>query len=234
VSGKLLVFSHFRAVPQAIAAFLSYGIECRFMGQSNIDYEAATRRSVLQARPKREALIALFHPSPWLCEVTEPISAIQNGHTEGAIRKELARQIRTSLIACGIRVRGEGRRPIWRLIAKIESLLGYWRRFAFRSWRELGIGQAKSEDSEGALLGLVEKWNEEAGPDPITEISPIELDRLAQHALSAPGIVLGRALRRHWSGALSENGFKNTLEASWLGPSELPRPAVVREGSRRR
>jgi len=229
VDGKILVFSRFRAVPQAIAAFLSYGIECRFVGHSKIDYEAATRRSVLQARPKREALIALFHPSPWLSEVTEPLSTIQKGRTEGVIRKEIARQIRTSLTACGIPVAGEARRPIWRLLAKIESRLGYWRRFAFRSWQELAGRQARSEDAEGALLALIQKWNDEAGTDPITEVSSIELDRLARHALSAPGVVLGRALLRHWPAALTETGFRDTLEASWLGlRSYLDQPWFVK------
>jgi hypothetical protein len=215
--GKVLVFSHFRAVPQAIAAFLSYSLECHFMRQSKGDYEAATKRSVLQARPKREALVALFHPSPWLSEITEPLSARQKGHTEGIIRKELTRQIRASLVAGGIRIGGETRRPIWRLIARIESRLGYWRRFVFRSWRDLGYRQAKSDDTEAALAALIEKWNEEAVADPIAEISPIELDRLALHALSAPGVVLGRALRRHWPEAICETGFKDTLEACWLG-----------------
>jgi hypothetical protein len=79
------------------------------------------------------------------------------------------------------------------------------------------------------LLGLIDRWNEEAGADPITEISPIELDRLAQHALSAPGVVLGRAVRRHWPEAVSEAGFKDTLEASWLGlRSYLDQPWFVK------
>lgn len=223
---KVLVFSHFRAVPQAIAAFLSYGVESRFMRQSGIKYEAATKQSVLQ--PKRKRLIVLFHPSPWLSAVTEPVSARQKGQTEGAIRKELARQIRASLVDAGIRIRGESRRPLWRLITKIESRLGYWR-FVFRSWRELGSRQAKSEDTEGAFLALVAKLNEEANADPIEEVSPLELDRLARHALSAPGVVLGRALRRHWPAAVTETGFKNTLEASWLGlRSYLDQPWFVK------
>jgi len=36
-----------------------------------------------------------------------------------------------------------------------------------------GNRQAKSEDTEGALLVLIEKWSEEASADPITQISSI-------------------------------------------------------------
>ncbi|KAA0224034.1 hypothetical protein EDM76_13310, partial [bacterium] len=41
------------------------------------------------------------------------------------------------------------------------------------------------------------------------------LQRLAEWALCAPGVVLGRALRRHWSHAVEGTGFAGTLTLSW-------------------
>jgi len=212
--GKLLVFSRFRAVPQSIAALLSFGLECRFMRNRHIDYESTTKRSLLQARPKREALVGLFHPSPWLITATEPLAAVNS--TQREIHKELARQIRTSLREHGIRVAGETRRPIWRLLAALESRSNTWG-YVYAGWKELARRYSIAEEGEqNVLLGLIERWDQETSSE-LSEISCIELDRLAQFALSAPGVVLGRALKRHWSGAVSDMGFLNTLKASWLG-----------------
>jgi len=213
--GKLLVFSRFRAVPQAVAALLSYSLECRFLRNARFDYESASKRSVLQPRAKREALVALFHPSPWLIEATDPLAS--KAGSERGICKELSRQIRAALDEAGIRVAGDSRRPLWRLLAKLETRFGTWRQ-AYQGWASLGKGRPTLDDSEpGALIELVERWDEEARSERIGEISPIELERLAEYALTAPGVVLGRALRRHWPEAVSEIGFLSTLEASWLG-----------------
>ena len=37
------------------------------------------------------------------------------------------------------------------------------------------------------------------------------------HALSSPGVVVGRALYRHWKGAVGEHGYAHVLEAAWSG-----------------
>lgn len=224
-ASKLLVFSRYRAVPQTIAAFLSYSLECRYLRNSRVDYETASRRSALQARPKREALLGFFHPSPWVVGTTEPLTA--KARTQSGIKRELARQLRTSLAEAGVAIAGDTRRPLWRLLAKIERRVGTWR-YAHRAWQELAGQVSKSEDSEGALAGLVARWDEEA-QSALTEISPIELDRLADYALSAPGVVMARALQRHWPEAVSEGGFKKTLDAVWLGlRSYLDQPWFVK------
>lgn len=224
-SGKLLVFSRFRAVPQAIAALVSFGLECRFMKNGQTDYESTTKRSVLQARPKREALVALFHPSPPIINGTEPLAAAKASERE--IRKELANQISSLLSRYGVRISGDSRRPIWRLLAGLESRSGTWGS-SYKVWRELATRYSVSDDGEqNSLLGLIERWNEEARSE-FTEISAFELQRLADFALSAPGVVLGRALKRHWSGAISD-GFTNTLKACWLGlRNYLDQPWFVR------
>ena len=213
IFGKLLLFSRFRAVPQSVAALLSYGLECKFSGGSNVDYESMTKRSVLQPKAKREALISLFHPSPWLVKVTEPLSSMTR--TESGMRREVARQIRTSLQEAGIRINGDSKRPVWRLLASIEARLGMWKT-SMRGWEDLAR-VTQSEDSEGALMLLLRRWNQEARAESIEEVSPSELEKLASHALSAPGVVLGRALVRHWPEAVSNSGFRHTLDVAWSG-----------------
>ncbi len=226
VASKLLVFSRYRAVPPTIAAFLSYSLECRYLNKGRADYETVSRRRALQARPKREALLGYFHPSPWVVRTTEPLAATVRTHS--GIKRELAQQIRASLLEAGIRIAGDTRRPLWRLLPKIERRVGTWR-YAHRAWQELGGQVSKAEDSESALTGLVSRWDEEARQSQLSEISPLELDRLADYALSAPGIVMARALQRHWPGAVSEEGFKKTLDAVWLGlRSYLDQPWFVK------
>ncbi|MGO8735855.1 MAG: helicase-related protein [Terriglobia bacterium] len=224
--GKLLVFSRFRAVPQAIAAFLSYGLECRLLRSGSVDYEAVSKRSVLQARPERAPLLALFHPSPWLVKETDPLQATPR--TEGSIRKELIRQVKDSLRNAEIRISGESRRPVWRLLAKIECRMGCWS-YAFDSWQKLGRQLARTDESEGSLSQLLDQWNEEALAGGIIEVSQEEVARLAEHALSAPGVVLGRALSRHWPDAVTKSGFEHTLDAAWRGlRNYLDQPCFVK------
>ena len=51
----------------------------------------------------------------------------------------------------------------------------------------------------------------------IDSIRPSALDALVNHALSAPSVVVGRALYRHWNGAVGEHGYAHALEAAWSG-----------------
>jgi hypothetical protein len=212
MSGKLLLFSRFRAVPPSVTALLSYGLECRFAGGGKVDYESITQRRVLQPRPNREALLAFFHPSPWLVKVTEPLSS--KSRTESGMRRELARQIRSSLQEAGIQVKGESRRPVWKLLGAIESRMGVWKA-ALRGWQDIAR-RTRVEDSDGGLIPLLRRWDQEGRLESVEQVSPAELEKLAYHALSAPGVVLGRALARHWPEAVS-SGFGSTLDAAWSG-----------------
>ena len=74
----------------------------------------------------------------------------------------------------------------------------------------------RTNTSDGGLTQLLSDWNEEAGMA-IKSIRPSALDSLVSYALSAPGVVVGRSLYRHWSGAVSEHGYAYALEAAWSG-----------------
>jgi len=65
------------------------------------------------------------------------------------------------------------------------------------------------------MAQLLDDW-ETAGTEPVHQISHTQLDELAEHALSSPGVIVGRSLRRHWGDAVKKDGFVRTLDASWL------------------
>jgi hypothetical protein len=48
-------------------------------------------------------------------------------------------------------------------------------------------------------------------------VTSAEIEALADYALSAPGVVLGRALYRHWHEAIAHEGYDLTLAAAWRG-----------------
>jgi hypothetical protein len=65
----------------------------------------------------------------------------------------------------------------------------------------------------GKLLG---DWDGQAGQD-LAEVSGRELHALAEYALCSPGVVIGRALKRHWPEAICGDGLQHTVMASWHG-----------------
>jgi len=89
----------------------------------------------------------------------------------------------------------------------------------------------QSEDSEGALIATSSSLEPGARAESIEEVSPSELEKLASHALSAPGVVLGRALVRHWPKAVSNSGFRHNARRSMVRPSQL---SPISHGSSRR
>jgi hypothetical protein len=228
-SSKLLIFSRFRAVPQAVSALLSYDLETRLFEDQKLKYAEITRRKALQPRAGRQALLALFNPWPWLIEATEPLSA--RSRTLDDIRQHLAGQIGEALAQIGIpisdekrkrppgprqRLRGqESRRTIWQLLAQIEARAGNWSRIN-NAWERLARSLRRAERTEAGLGRLLPRWDKEAHA-PISFVTPSQARDLADYALSSPGVVLGRALKRHWANAVSAEGYYDTLETSWRG-----------------
>jgi hypothetical protein len=68
---KLLLFSRFKSTPQSIAALTSLRVEAAYLSRQSYDKAWKGRR--LQAGPSRLPTIALFHPSPFLINETDPL-----------------------------------------------------------------------------------------------------------------------------------------------------------------
>jgi len=218
--GKVLVFSRFRATPQVIAAALSFELEAATLASGNLKYSDISARKLLQATGERSALLAYFHPSPTLARLGNPL------HVPGdfnASRAATRKQILTFLESVGVVVRVAPPRPLWRIVARMEGRVGHWP-WLRKAWRDLYRENARKADTPGAAqenrsagLGrLLDNWDEEAN-HPLTHVSPEELDSLTRLALSAPGVVLARALSRFWPEALTEEGIPSCLRTSWNG-----------------
>ena len=211
---KALIFSRFRAVPQAVASTLSFDLEARHLCRDRIAYPEVTKRRLLSATEGRHALLALFHPSPLIVTATEPLAADER--TRAGVRKHLQHQLRHVLrdLDVGIGSRGP-HLPMWKLIARLEARAGHWP-YVRRGWKRMNATLIRAETSDGGLTQLLSDWDEEAGMA-IDSIRPSALDVLVNHALSAPGVVIGRALYRHWNEAVGEHGYAHALEAAWSG-----------------
>lgn len=224
-TGKVLIFSRFRAVPQSVAAFLSYDLESTLMKGQKLKYVDATRRRVLQATTDRYNLLALFNPSPWLVESTDPLATKSQDLDE--IKQHMQRQIRRALKQLGIPVRKPGKRrllpqrkrPSWQLLGQIEVKAGHWPWINTAWWQlhqDIQRQDNRAENPDVGLGRLLQRWKQEV-TTPLDSVTPEEVVELAEFALNAPGVVLGRALRRHWPAAVTRQGYQTTLRVVWNG-----------------
>ena len=212
--GKTLIFSRFRAVPQALASLVSYTAESHLLYGKRINYTNLTRRRLLQPRRGRNALLGYFHPSPWLVENTEPLEC--KNRIPSRIRKKLRSQLRRALSAIGIAVNPRLRRnrSVWKLLAQIEETADLWTNSS-RGWWDVYKKMHRGREGQG-LSRQLHEWDEQARVV-LNQISVRELSALVEYAFNSPGVAVGRALKRHWPDAVTDYGFYHTLLASWQG-----------------
>lgn len=212
--GKVLIFSRFRAVPQAIASLVSYAVESHLFYGSDFAYGDLTKRRLLQPSRGRNALLGYFHPSPWLVENTDPLEC--KYRIPSRIKKKLRSQLHISLSELGIVINPRLRRnrSVWKLLAQIEETADMWKNSIW-GWREIYKNIHHGLKGQG-LSKLLDDWDEQAKVG-LDEISGRELSALVDYAFSSPGVAVGRALKRHWSDAVRGEGFYRTLRVSWQG-----------------
>jgi hypothetical protein len=206
---KLLLFSRFKATPQSIAALLSLEVEASYLPKKR-GYELAWRQRRLQAGKGRMPILALFHPSPFLIGAVDPMKA--RGGSLRSVRSSVMTQLLSALAELGIRIdkatakERKRRRPIWKIISALDFQASF-RAMSSSAWKQVAV-------DDGRLLKCVQQWHKAST---VTSISPSELRDLATVALSSPGVVVGRALRRHYAQALAPEGFRNLLRLCWHG-----------------
>ena len=215
------MFSRFRAVPQAIAATISFDLESTLLKDDKLPYSEVSRRRHLSATDTRHPLLGLFHTPPFLINATDPLAA--QGDDVHAIRREVRRQLKKALGELGIAIRDKGASlPPWRLLARLDQAAGNWE-WVREAWRWIHAEVATGQSEDSGLAQLLADWNEEAY-QPLECIKPDNFEALVDYALGSPGVVVGRALRRHWPEAVTDvrdrRGqlrFRQTLAASWMG-----------------
>lgn len=218
---KLLVFSRFRAVPQTLAALISYDLESKFLRNDKLPYSEVSRRRLLSATDKRHPLLGLFLPSPFLINATDPLLARSNDIH--AIRRDVRRQLKKALNELGITIREGGpSMPAWRLLARIEHKAGNWK-WLCKAWWWIHDKVATGETDDSGLAMILKDWDTEA-KKVLENIKPENFEVLVNYALGSPGVAVGRSLLRHWPEAVSDvydcQGklrFRHTLAASWIG-----------------
>lgn len=210
---KLLMFSRFKATPPSVAALLSFGVESRWLKGDRGGYEIYAKRRRLKLSNTPNPVMAAFHPSPWLILNTDPLAAAGVGASLTNVRRRMREQIAKALreLRPAIHVdRGTAKarrrhRPIGRLLPALEKRVGTAETSADAWERVVGA------DAKAALA--LNAWR--LAPA-LNSISPVELSDLADYALSAPGVIAGRALLRHAGGALGD-GYPALVRLCWQG-----------------
>lgn len=209
-NAKLLLFSRFKATPQSIAALTSLEVEAAYLRGTKGGYEQAWSKRRLQAGPNRLPTLALFHPSPWLIEAVDPYEGF--GLPVRAVRAIVRRQLMAALKRDHVKVvkatakDRRRHRPTWQIIAALECGKGLTAQTA-RAWRDVANGDRQLRD-------LIDEWHCSASLD---GISPREVEDLVTYALASPGVVLGRALRRHDPSILNDRHYVSLVRLSWHG-----------------
>ncbi|MES0175390.1 helicase-related protein [Mesorhizobium sp. M0006] len=207
-SPKVLLFSRFRATPQSVAALTSLEVEQRYAHAVGISYSQAWAKRKLQAKVSQGATLALFHPSPFLIRVTDPLKG--RFATPAQARLTVKRQLAAALGGFEIPIRtrpktsAKRRLPGWHVLAAVEKASG-----------DFEDGQASWEamaDDDGVLADLL---GQRAAVPRLEWISSRELNDLADMALGGPAIAAGRAWLRHYDCALGVDGHSVLTRFCW-------------------
>ena len=207
-SPKLLLFSRFRATPQSVASLMSLAVESRYAQTQGDSYDKAWKRRKLQAKASQGATLALFHPSRFLIETTDPLKG--RHATQAQARTTVKRQLVARFKQLGIAVKpprksdSARRRPAWQVLAAIEKTAGTFESNQ-AAWESVS-------DEDGVFSTLLSR---RAAVPALDWISTRELDDLAAMAHGGPGIVTGRAWRRHHDNALELAGLEALTRFCW-------------------
>ena len=223
-------------MPVALSALISFSVEARALKRrrsaSELNYEDVTRRQFLNADPDRPALLALFHPSPLLSQV-DPLT--RNRGTLNGAKASIQKQLKKLLSHFGVKVvshiHRERRRP-WELLAMLEQRAGSWSK-SRAAWLSVAdsLKGASGQEVGTRLRAMLARWDQRA-TETISEIDDDgEFMPLVNLALDSPGVVLARALQRHWPEAMAtdENlgdlagfcwrGLRSYFDAPWFAAS---------------
>lgn len=146
----------------------------------------------------------------FLIGAVDPMKA--RGGSLRSVRASVMTQLLSALAELGIRIdkatakERKRRCPIWKIISALDFQASF-SAMSSSAWKQVAA-------DDGRLLKCVQQWHKASTA---TSISSSELRDLAAVALSSPGLVVGRALRRRYAQALAPEGFRNLLRLCWHG-----------------
>ena len=206
---KGLLFSLYRAVPRAVAGLMSFAVEAWAARERGWRASKKLNRQSFLS-PKSVTVVSLFHPSLWLAEAVDPLALKQR--SSKTLLAHAARSIRERLPGTVVfDPRSRRHRPLWEVLPMLELESG--RGLSLRdTWRAALGKQGYNGQAGRALLRMDKRAAETA-----RTLSPTELQDLAWFSLSAPGVVLLRALRRNWDQAADDDKITAVADLSWNG-----------------
>jgi hypothetical protein len=224
LDGKLLVFSRFAATPGAVSGLVSYEVETRMLGSrpTGKTYESVGKASHFKVKADAPALFTLFFASSFLALIDPLASGFPR--TVSAAKNAIRRQLRARINA---EVSNKVKRPLMKphvLLIALEKRQQTWPA-ARDAW--VKALAASGSVSKAAALSAVRDWENKAKPD-FTALAQSEFDLLVDLALDLPGVVVERALTRHWPGARNQretiqmllvNGFRRYFDKPWFASS---------------
>lgn len=215
---KLLMFSRFRATPPSVAALLSFGVEANCLQRVRGGYDKVYRRRRFKLAAMPGPVMAAFHPSPWLIRNTNPLAGAGSlAHVRREVRRQILAALPKNILDRKTAKARRRHRSIGMVLAAIEKWAGLAEQSA-QAW-STAIGDDR------AARSAVQKWRR---ADPIERLSPIELHDLVTYAISAPGVVLGRALLRHDHAILDVTRYGELVRLSWQGlRAYLDNPVIL-------
>ena len=154
--------------------------------------------------------MAAFHPSIWLIRNTDPATAPDR--SRAGVRRWVRKTIKEALRPLNIEVvrssaeKRKRRRSIGRVLSGIEQGAGLAERSA-NAWAAI-VGHDRLAKAS------VQAWRE---AEPLSWISPRELEDLVTYAIAAPGVIVGRALWRHAADTLNLETYPCVVRLSWQG-----------------
>lgn len=211
VDGKMLLFSRFAATPAAVSGLVSYDVETRMLGsasETRRGYEAVAKASHFKVTADAPAIFTLFFASSFLASVNPLLRGVPE--TVTAAKAEIRRQLRGRL---KVKVLKNVKRRLMKphvLLISLEMREGSWK-VRRDAWVKALIsgGSVGRQAAESAL----HDW--EAKADATFDVlAESEFDLLVNLALGSPGVVVERALRRHWTQVPSDKSeaFHGTMQ----------------------
>jgi hypothetical protein len=237
---KLLVFSHWRFVPGAIALLLSDRME-RMIG---CDSGAAWRQSEpLRFRQDRSlGVFDVCFPSPGLAAAVDPteiaLSLAKSSARQVRLRavERIARgRLKTALRDAGVRVKrsssGTGRGSLWQIVAALDSArhsdkggreveASDWLERALAHYRPSAARRGRqSTEYERDTISVYRSWLGGTGSasDETRWITEQQFDRLLRMALHSPAVCLLRAIQRAVPAATLSSWYSDALNAGLGG-----------------
>ncbi|HDR9202728.1 TPA: hypothetical protein QDB48_004083 [Burkholderia vietnamiensis] len=225
VDGKMLIFTRFAATPAAVSGLVSYEVETRMLGsgsRAEKKYETVGKASYFKVTADAPAIFTLFFASSVLASL-DPLSRGMP-RTVSAAKAAISRQVCERL---RVRVEKKVKRKLMKphvLLISLEMREGSWTASRDAWIRALTSGGTVTpQAAESALT----EWEAKANPA-FDVLAETEFKLIVDLALDSPGVVVERALGRHWTESTS-----NTAQTRLVASRRNATQALLLGGFRR-